>query len=74
MKEQKKHKIYPQQELGRDPLHPMPEVDWETGDPLTEDEVEKVRQNSFYSPEDKAQPDNNLFFERRSNPLSSKGD
>jgi hypothetical protein len=33
-----------------------------------------IRQNSHYSEGCKAAPDNNLFFEERSNPLSSKGD
>lgn len=32
-----------------------------------------VRQDSDYHDGDKAAPDNNLFFEERSNPLSSKG-
>ncbi|NLK38547.1 MAG: hypothetical protein GX299_10795 [Epulopiscium sp.] len=32
-----------------------------------------TRQNSDYSPEGKAAPNNNIFFEERSNPLSSKG-
>ncbi len=32
-----------------------------------------VRQDSDYHTGDKAAPDNNLFFEERSNPLSSKG-
>ncbi len=32
-----------------------------------------LRQNSDYSPEGKAAPNNNIFFEERSNPLSSKG-
>ncbi|MCI8402675.1 MAG: hypothetical protein HFI38_11415 [Lachnospiraceae bacterium] len=32
-----------------------------------------VRQESDYDDNNKAAPDNNLFFEERSNPLSSKG-
>lgn len=32
-----------------------------------------IRQNSKYSDEGKAAPDNNIFWEERSNPLSSKG-
>lgn len=32
-----------------------------------------VRQNSEYSETGKAAPDNNIFFETKSNPLSSKG-
>ena len=32
-----------------------------------------VRQDSDYHDGNKAAPDNNLFFEERSNPLSSKG-
>lgn len=32
-----------------------------------------IRQNSDYSPEGKAAPNNNIFFEGKSNPLSSKG-
>ena len=33
----------------------------------------QIRQNSHYNKENKAAPDNNLFWEERSNPLSSKG-
>ena len=32
-----------------------------------------IRQNSHYDKQGKAAPDNNLFWEERSNPLSSKG-
>lgn len=38
-----------------------------------EDEFYAVRQNSEYNDENKAAPDNNIFFEGKSNPLSSKG-
>ncbi|HIT90117.1 MAG TPA: hypothetical protein IAC41_06845 [Candidatus Merdenecus merdavium] len=31
------------------------------------------RENSAYDDKNKARPDNNIFFEERSNPLSSKG-
>ena len=34
--------------------------------------ADQMRQNSDYS-DYKAKPDNNIFFEGRSNPLSSKG-
>ena len=33
----------------------------------------QIRQNSRYNDHGKAAPDNNLFWEERSNPLSSKG-
>ena len=33
----------------------------------------QIRQNSNYSKQGKAAPDNNLFWEKTSNPLSSKG-
>ena len=33
----------------------------------------QIRQNSHYNKQNKASPDNNLFWEKRSNPLSSKG-
>lgn len=33
----------------------------------------QIRQNSHYDKQGKAAPDNNLFWEERSNPLSSKG-
>lgn len=33
----------------------------------------QIRQNSHYDRQGKAAPDNNLFWEKRSNPLSSKG-
>ena len=32
-----------------------------------------VKQEGFYNENDKAAPDNNPFFTKRSNPLSSKG-
>ena len=32
-----------------------------------------IRQKSLYNDEDRARVDNNQFFEKRSNPLSSKG-
>ncbi len=32
-----------------------------------------IRQNSQYSDGGKAAPNNNIFFENKSNPLSSKG-
>lgn len=41
--------------------------------PITEEELMAIRQNSNYSDSGKAAPDNNLFFEEKSNPLSSKG-
>lgn len=37
-------------------------------------DVSARRQDSAYSANNKAAPANNLFFEERSNPLSSKGD
>lgn len=40
---------------------------------LTEGDLTEIRQCSHYDSNDKAAPDNNLFFEERSNPLSSKG-
>lgn len=43
-------------------------------DPLTDDEEIEIRQLSKYNENNKAAPDNNIFFEERSNPLSSKGD
>lgn len=39
---------------------------------VDEDDVMRVRQTSRYQDE-KCAPDNNPFFEERSNPLSSKG-
>lgn len=36
-------------------------------------EIDAIRQNSQYSDENKAAPDNNIFWEEFSNPLSSKG-
>ena len=32
-----------------------------------------IRENSHYNKEDQPAPDNNLFWEEASNPLSSKG-
>ena len=36
-------------------------------------DVSAIRQSSHYSPDDVPLPDNNMFFEERHNPLSSKG-
>ena len=33
----------------------------------------RIRENSHYNKEDQPAPDNNLFWEEASNPLSSKG-
>ena len=33
----------------------------------------QIRQNSNYNKHNKSAPDNNIFWEERSNPLSSKG-
>lgn len=33
----------------------------------------RIRENSHYDKEDQPAPDNNLFWEEASNPLSSKG-
>lgn len=33
----------------------------------------RIRENSHYNKEDQPAPDNNLFWEDASNPLSSKG-
>ncbi len=38
-----------------------------------EEHLEETRQKSLYNDRNKARPDNNQFFEERSNPLSSKG-
>ena len=45
---------------------------------ISKDTVDKkdyyqIRQNSHYDKQGKSAPDNNLFWEERSNPLSSKG-
>ncbi len=39
--------------------------------PMSEEEMK--RQNSDYKNDNRVVPDNNIFFEERSNPLSSKG-
>ena len=41
--------------------------------PYTEAELADIRQNSEYSENGKAAPDNNIFHDGKSNPLSSKG-
>ena len=40
---------------------------------MSDEDVMEIRQRSAYSEYNKATPDNNMFFEKRSNPLSSKG-
>ncbi len=42
-------------------------------DGVSETRAAQIRQNSQYNEEDLPSPDNNLFWEHESNPLSSKG-
>ncbi|MBM6828562.1 hypothetical protein H9X85_02805 [Anaerotignum lactatifermentans] len=42
-------------------------------DTIPAGDLYSIRQNSEYSDSGKAAPDNNIFWEERSNPLSSKG-
>ncbi|MCM1244634.1 MAG: hypothetical protein NC293_03210 [Roseburia sp.] len=42
-------------------------------DGVSEQRAAQIRQNSRYNEEDLPSPDNNLFWEHESNPLSSKG-
>lgn len=42
-------------------------------DGVSEKRATQIRQNSQYNEEDLPSPDNNLFWEHESNPLSSKG-
>ena len=44
-----------------------------TIDGISEERAAGIRQNSRYNEEDLPAPDNNLFWENESNPLSSKG-
>lgn len=44
-----------------------------TKDTIAGTDYYNIRQNAHYNPEGKAAPDNNLFWEKRNNPLSSKG-
>ena len=44
-----------------------------TMDGVSEKRAAQIRQNSRYNKEDLPSPDNNLFWEHASNPLSSKG-
>lgn len=42
-------------------------------DTISSNDLYNIRQNAHYSEDGKAEPDNNIFWEERSNPLSSKG-
>lgn len=42
-------------------------------DTIPEWDTYDIRQNSDYSKDGKSAPNNNIFWEKRSNPLSSKG-
>lgn len=42
-------------------------------DTISRQDLYNIRQNAHYNKEGKAEPDNNIFWEERSNPLSSKG-
>lgn len=42
-------------------------------DTIDRTDLYAIRQNAHYNEEGKAEPDNNIFWEKRSNPLSSKG-
>lgn len=67
-------KLYVQNELGVDPLHPMEDVVEGSISGISKEEEESIKQTSHYSEGDRPRIDNNKFFEERSNPLSSKGD
>ena len=66
--------IYPRNELGIDPLHHRKDKYSGKTEPLDDEEEMRVKQNSAYAETDKPRINNNLFFEERANPLSSKGD
>jgi hypothetical protein len=42
-------------------------------DTVSGGDLYQIRQNCNYSDSGKSRPDNNIFWEERSNPLSSKG-
>ena len=42
-------------------------------DTVSGNDLYQIRQNAHYSDSGTAEPDNNIFWEERSNPLSSKG-
>lgn len=42
-------------------------------DETDDSEISAIRQKSLYNDSNKARCDNNQFFEKRNNPLSSKG-
>ncbi len=44
-----------------------------TLDGISEERADQIRQNSRYNEDDLPSPDNSLFWEHESNPLSSKG-
>lgn len=44
-----------------------------TKDTVSGNDLYQIRQNAHYSDSGKSEPDNNIFWEERSNPLSSKG-
>lgn len=67
-------KIYVQNELGKDPLHPMEDIVEGHVEPVSKEAEERIKQTSNYSEGDRPRINNNKFFEERSNPLSSKGD
>lgn len=67
-------KIYVQNELGKDPLHPMEDVVEGHVDGISQEAEEIIKQNSNYSEGDRPRINNNKFYEERCNPLCSKGD
>lgn len=54
-------------------MHTKTETEYREAMRRQEQKNETIRQQSRYNDADKADPDNNPFFEMRSNPLSSKG-
>lgn len=42
-------------------------------DTVDRNDLYQIRQNAHYNEKGKSEPDNNIFWEERSNPLSSKG-
>lgn len=63
-------------EPGTNPDHSIGNLEYPLEFPgkLHDEDIMEIRQLSQYDSNNKAAPDNNMFFEELHNPLSSKGD
>ena len=64
---------YPGRTVKHFPGRDLPNRETPPREIFPDSDPDVIRQTSCYKEGNRAEPDNNMFFEERSNPLSSKG-